>query len=199
MPSASCFTSVHAFASHRNYTPSCASSVRIHLTWVRLLVIPHTSQAAFRRHSLLPTMGIGSIFRHTPNHVKLVRDCYPHSKTAVEPDSNSLGKLTFYTKRRPIKLSKVGRALLSRSQKSSESIGHLCVTLTILKKLLAECRNDVNVFSKEAIAIINIAFNRAQTFSRAFQTNPHTLLELYEKTADAVSFYSILIWAMIVA
>jgi len=132
-------------------------------------------------------MGLAALFKRTPNHIKLVRDCYPHSKTAVEPESNALGKLTFYTRRRPVKLSKVGRALLKRSQKGSESIEHLCITLSILKKLLDECRNDVNVFSSEAMAIIDIAFKRAQGAARLSQTNPHTLVELYEKTASAVS------------
>lgn len=132
-------------------------------------------------------MGLTALFKRTPNHIKLVRDCYPHSKTAVEPESNALGKLTFYTRRRPVKLSKVGKALLKRSQKGSESIGHLCITLSILKKLLDECRNDVNVFSSEAMAIIDIAFKRAQAAARLSQTNPHTLVELYEKTASAVS------------
>lgn len=132
-------------------------------------------------------MGIARLFKRTPNHIKLVRDCYPHTKTAVEPESNALGKLTFYTRRRPIKLSKVGKALLRRTQKSSETIEHLCITLSILKKLLDECRNDVNVFSSEAMAIIDIAFKRAQAASKLSTTNPHTLVELYEKTAGAVS------------
>lgn len=135
-------------------------------------------------------MGLAKLFKRTPNHLILIRDCYPHSKTAVEPESNALGKLTFYTRRRPIKLSKVGKALLKRSQKSSESIEHLCITLSILKKLLDECRNDVNVFSSEAMAIIDIAFKRAQGASKLSAINPHTLIELYEKTAGAVSFVS---------
>jgi hypothetical protein len=132
-------------------------------------------------------MGLTSMFRHTPNHIKLVRDCYPHSKSAVEPESNALGKLTFYTKRRPIKLSKVGKALLKRSQKNSEPIGYLCITLSILKHLLDECRNDVNVFSLEAMAIIDIALKRGHEASKMSQSNPHTVLELYEKTAGTVS------------
>ncbi|KAK9900273.1 hypothetical protein P389DRAFT_192556 [Cystobasidium minutum MCA 4210] len=134
-------------------------------------------------------MGLAKLFKRTPNHLILIRDCYPHSKTAVEPESNALGKLTFYTRRRPIKLSKVGKALLKRSQKSSESIEHLCITLSILKKLLDECRNDVNVFSSEAMAIIDIAFKRAQGASKLSAINPHTLIELYEKTAGA--FYAL--------
>ena len=114
-----------------------------------------------------------------PNHLKLVNDAYPSSKQVIEPDSNGLGKLTFYTKSRPIKLAKVADALLKRSQRTSEPVNSLCVTLTILKKLLEECRHDVNVFSEQTVVIISIAVKRRSTEANA--------QELLEKAAGTVS------------
>lgn len=126
-----------------------------------------------------------------PNHLRLIHDCYPKSKSAVEPDSNALGKLTFYTKSRPVKLDKVGKALLRQSQKHGESTAALCVTLSIVKKLLDEGRKDVSVFGAEAMAIIDVALQRAKagggsgSGSGSTATDPHGTLELYEKTAGA--------------
>ena len=121
-----------------------------------------------------------------PNHLRLIHDCYPKSKTAVEPDSNALGKLTFYTKSRPVKLDKVGKALLRQSQKHGESTATLCVTLSIVKKLLDEGRKDVSVFGAEAMAIIDTALQRAKAGGSSTGTDSHATLELYEKTAGAV-------------
>lgn len=120
------------------------------------------------------------------NHLRLVNEAYPRSKTAVEPDSNALGKLTFYTKSRPVKLAKVGRALLKRSQRSSEPDSHVCVTLTIIKKLLDECRKDVVVFADQAMAITQVGLDRAKRARHNTSANPSSL-EIYERTAGAVS------------
>ena len=136
-----------------------------------------------------------------PNHLRLIHDCYPKSKTAVEPDSNALGKLTFYTKSRPVKLDKVGKALLRQSQKHGESAATLCVTLSIVKKLLDEGRKDVSVFGAEAMAIIDVALQRAKAAgggTGSTPTNPRGTLELYEKTAGAVSLLAaMLVWRLI--
>lgn len=119
------------------------------------------------------------------HHAQLVRECYPKSKTATEPDSNGLGKLTFYTKSRPVKLAKVGRALLRRCDKSSEPLSSLSISMTILKKLLDECRADVNVFCDEAMGCIAAALRRANASTPA--TEAHSTMLLYEKAAGAVS------------
>ena len=139
-----------------------------------------------------------------PNHLRLIHDCYPKSKTAVEPDNNALGKLTFYTKSRPVKLDKVGKALLRQSQKHGESAATLCVTLSIVKKLLDEGRKDVSVFGAEAMAIIDVAVQRAKagggsgSGSGSTATDPHGTLELYEKTAGAVSLLAaMLVWRLV--
>ena len=112
-----------------------------------------------------------------PNHLQLILGCYPKSKSARDPDSNALGKLTFYTKSRPVKLAKVGRALLKRSQRGSESENRLCITLAILKRLLDESRSDIAVFSNEAMAIIELGLQRSGARN----------IELLEKTTGAVS------------
>ena len=115
----------------------------------------------------------------------MIHDCYPKSKSATEPESNALGKLTFYTKSRPVKLAKVGRALSRRCEKHSETINGLCISLTILKKLLDECRSDVNVFGDDAMACINAGVRKAKSSTAA--TDAHSVMLLYEKAAGAVS------------
>ena len=119
-----------------------------------------------------------------PHHLQLIHECYPKSKSATEPDSNALGKLTFYTKSRPVKLAKVGRALLRRSEKHSENINSLSITLTILKKLLDECRSDVNVFADEVLGCINAGLGKAKSSTAA--EDAHSVMLLYEKAAGAV-------------
>lgn len=55
------------------------------------------------------------------NHRKLVDDCYPPSKTIADtapeyrPNSNELGRLTYYAQNKPSKLTKVGRLLTAHS------------------------------------------------------------------------------------
>jgi len=121
----------------------------------------------------------------------LIHDCYPKSKSATEPESNALGKLTFYTKSRPVKLAKVGRALSRRCEKHSETINGLCISLTILKKLLDECRSDVNVFGDDAMACINAGVRKAKSSTAA--TDAHSVMLLYEKAAGA--FYALATFA----
>lgn len=121
----------------------------------------------------------------TPRNLALVHEAYPKSKTATEPDSNGLGKLTFYTRARPIKLAKVGRELLRRCERTSEPLNSLSVSMTILKQLLQECRADVNVFCDDAMACISAALKKAKASNST--TDAHSVMVLYEKTAGAVS------------
>ncbi|PWN22546.1 hypothetical protein BCV69DRAFT_311344 [Microstroma glucosiphilum] len=104
----------------------------------------------------------------TPNHRKLVQDCYPPSKriAGVEnPSSNELGKLVYYAQSKPAKLSKVGKVLEERAAADARGVEGagaanekakcgLLITIAILKALISECPRDITYISKSAQAIM---------------------------------------------
>lgn len=85
------------------------------------------------------------------NHQKLVTECYPAPKalagTAPEyrPNSNELGRLSYYAKYKPAKLSKVGRLLAARATADKTALrtsanprskAGLMITLGIVQELV---------------------------------------------------------------
>lgn len=126
-----------------------------------------------------------------PNHRRLVNDCWA-TKTAKDPDSNALGKhsstdnarrnpqlnprcvcsgkLVFYTQSRPVKLAKVSKVLVQYSKTEKYQL----VTLAIIRKLLEDCKNEVNVFGEEVVEIIASALRSHDK-------------EILGRAADAVS------------
>jgi hypothetical protein len=113
----------------------------------------------------------------TPNHLALIRDCYPpHNSTNSEselprPVSNAVSKLAFYAVNRPAKLPKVVAALTDRAARatggtpvptssSSSSTAHahpvknrieLAVTCEIFRTLVIECAESGNQGSAELV------------------------------------------------
>ncbi|GAC93009.1 cellular morphogenesis-related protein [Pseudozyma hubeiensis SY62] len=113
------------------------------------------------------------------NHKKLVDDCYPPPKALVtsapeyRPNSNELGRLTYYAQNKPAKLTKVGNLLESKAQADARAAkgsgpaadkgkAGLMITLGITKNLLAECKSSLNYFLKPAQSIIAAALDAAQ-------------------------------------
>lgn len=116
------------------------------------------------------------------NHKKLVDDCYPAPKALLtsapeyRPNSNELGRLTYYAENKPAKLTKVGNFLESKAQASSAAAkgsgaaadkgkATLMITLGITKNLLTECKSSYNYFIKPAQSIIAAALDAAQATS----------------------------------
>ncbi|CAO1632704.1 unnamed protein product [Sympodiomycopsis kandeliae] len=106
----------------------------------------------------------------TPNHRKLVQDCYPPPKKLAgteNPNSNELGKLVYYAKTKPAKLTKVGKLLEARAATDSRSLTQeksrcgLLITLSILKSLIQECPNDVTYISKSAQDVLSHSLSAA--------------------------------------
>ncbi|PWZ01912.1 hypothetical protein BCV70DRAFT_198197 [Testicularia cyperi] len=112
------------------------------------------------------------------NHKKLVDDCYPAPKALAtsgpeyRPNSNELGRLTYYCENKPAKLTKVGRVLETRAQTDARSAqgsgpaadkgkAGLMITLGVTKNLLTECKSHYNYFIKPAQAIIASALEAA--------------------------------------
>ena len=109
----------------------------------------------------------------TPNHLALIRDCYPpHTTSESElprPVSNAVSKLAFYAVNRPAKLPKVVAALTDRATKatggtplstSTSSTAHahpvknrveLAVTCEIFRTLVIECAESGNQGSAELV------------------------------------------------
>lgn len=113
------------------------------------------------------------------NHKKLVDDCYPAPKALAtsgpeyRPNSNELGRLTYYAQNKPAKLTKVGNLLESkahigaRAAKGSGATADkgkagLMITLAIIKNLLTECKSSLNYFIKPAQSVIAAALDAAQ-------------------------------------
>lgn len=110
----------------------------------------------------------------TPNHLALIRDCYPPHTNSSEselprPVSNAVSKLAFYAVNRPAKLPKVVAALTDRAARatggapvptSSSSTAHahpvknriqLAVTCEIFRTLVIECAESGNQGSAELV------------------------------------------------
>ena len=113
------------------------------------------------------------------NHKKLVDDCYPAPKALVtsapeyRPNSNELGRLTYYAQNKPAKLTKVGNLLDSKAQAEARAAkgsgpaadkgkASLMITLAITKNLLTECKSSLNYFIKPAQSIVASALDAAQ-------------------------------------
>lgn len=112
----------------------------------------------------------------TPNHRKLVEECYPPAKkiAGVEnPNSNELGKLVYYAQSKPAKLTKVGKVLNDRAAADSRTASSpgstatekgrcgLLITLAILKSLVTECRRDITYIVGSAQSILQHALTAA--------------------------------------
>ncbi|CDU25745.1 related to EFR3-protein required for Stt4-containing phosphoinositide kinase patch assembly [Sporisorium scitamineum] len=113
------------------------------------------------------------------NHKKLVDDCYPAPKALVtsapeyRPNSNELGRLTYYAQNKPAKLTKVANLLDSKAQAEARAAkasgpaadkgkAGLMITLAIIKNLLTECKSSFNYFIKPAQSIVAAALDAAQ-------------------------------------
>lgn len=136
----------------------------------------------------------------TPNHIKLLRDCYP-TKTLLttplaelKPDSNFLSKLTYYCAGRQKKIPKVAAAILERAEREARTSGAkgralLAVTLEVMRSLVGECRTsaELGCFAEHALHVAELGFTRKE----AGQRDP----ELEARAAGLVSllafpFYS---------
>ncbi|CBQ72418.1 conserved hypothetical protein [Sporisorium reilianum SRZ2] len=113
------------------------------------------------------------------NHKKLVDDCYPAPKALVtaapeyRPNSNELGRLTYYAQNKPAKLTKVATLLDAKAQADARAAkgsgpaadkgkASLMITLAIIKNLLTECKSSFNYFIKPAQSIVVAALDAAQ-------------------------------------
>ena len=107
----------------------------------------------------------------TPNHVRLIQDCYPQpsallaSAPEYNPNSQELSRLAYYASNHPAKLAKVGQELEKRAKTevararwgNARARASLLVTLGIFKTLGAECRNDISLFTPALISTVAAA------------------------------------------
>ena len=109
----------------------------------------------------------------TPNHIQLVRACYPPSSALLSagpnycPNSQELSRLTYYASNRPGKLTKLGNELERRAKLEAQraQTGNararalLLITLAIFKALVAECRRDLSLLTRALISSVVAALS----------------------------------------
>ncbi|CAI1648269.1 plasma membrane localization protein [Saccharomyces pastorianus] len=94
----------------------------------------------------------------TPKHQKLVNQCYPTGRTTdKKPKSSETSYLLYYVNSRRSKLEKVSTYLIKRSTSdlNHRRIGNIAVTLDLMNKIVLHCRENLNVFVKDFLYIMN--------------------------------------------
>ncbi|KAL1924830.1 uncharacterized protein VTP21DRAFT_4484 [Calcarisporiella thermophila] len=90
-------------------------------------------------------------------HAYLINNCYPKASNEKGPKPSELSYLTFYASSRPAKLTKVGKYLERKVKRdvAKNRVQDNQVSLDIMKALVEECKRDLNLFSKNIVAIID--------------------------------------------
>lgn len=94
----------------------------------------------------------------TPKHQKLVNQCYPTGRTTdKKPKSSETSYLLYYVNSRRSKLEKVSTYLIKRSTSdlNHRRIGNIAVTLDLMNKIVLHCKENLNVFVKDFLYIMN--------------------------------------------
>lgn len=94
----------------------------------------------------------------TPKHQKLVNQCYPTGRTTdKKPKSSETSYLLYYVNSRRSKLEKVSTYLIKRSTSdlNHRRIGNMAVTLDLMNKIVLHCKENLNVFVKDFLYIMN--------------------------------------------
>ncbi|ORY82157.1 hypothetical protein BCR37DRAFT_380110 [Protomyces lactucae-debilis] len=97
-------------------------------------------------------------------HVKLTLACYPKSKTAAaHPNSSELQYLAYYASSRPKKLIKVGLYIRQKVVKDVywNRQTEIIVSLDICAALIEKCHNNLNLFARDVIQVLNSAVTLA--------------------------------------
>ncbi|KAF8623443.1 hypothetical protein AX15_006385 [Amanita polypyramis BW_CC] len=109
----------------------------------------------------------------TPNHVQLLKACYPPASSLLaaasgySPNSHELSRLTYYASNHPAKLTKLGAELEKRIRPESKKArtgnlrarATLLVTLAILRALAIECRTDIRLFSVPLMSCVDVTLS----------------------------------------
>ncbi|CAG8535624.1 2807_t:CDS:10 [Paraglomus occultum] len=94
-------------------------------------------------------------------HATIINNCYPTNPEENSPKSSELSRLVWYAKSRPAKLTKCGVFLEKRisgdvAKKKKQDLG---ISLEIIKTLIRECNEGLNMFSKNVVKIIIATLN----------------------------------------
>ncbi|EDO15129.1 hypothetical protein Kpol_413p4 [Vanderwaltozyma polyspora DSM 70294] len=97
-------------------------------------------------------------FIYTPKHQKLVNNCYPNGRTTdKKPKSSETAYLLYYVNSRRSKLEKVSSYMVKRSSSDlrNRRVGNISVTLALLDRIVIHCKENLNIFVKDFIFILN--------------------------------------------
>lgn len=126
-------------------------------------------------------MQLGHIF--TPKHQKLVNQCYPSGRAPdKKPKSSETSYLIYYVNSRSSKLEKVSNYLIKRTNTdlSRRRVGNVCVTLELMAKIVDHCKENLNVFVKEFLTLMNMVLTNNSI------NNDVTVIELLEITFGTI-------------
>ncbi|CAI4048905.1 hypothetical protein N7582_004515 [Saccharomyces uvarum] len=119
----------------------------------------------------------------TPKHQKLVNQCYPTGRTTdKKPKSSETSYLLYYVNSRRSKLEKVSTYLIKRSTSdlNHRRIGNIAVTLDLMNRIVLHCRENLNVFVKDFLYIMN------KVLSNNNFNNDVALVELVELAFSSI-------------
>ncbi|CCE63978.1 hypothetical protein TPHA_0G01410 [Tetrapisispora phaffii CBS 4417] len=97
-------------------------------------------------------------FIPSPKHQKLVNNCYPTGRTPdKKPKSSETAYLIYYVNSRRSKLEKVSNYLTKKSLTDlrKKNVGNISVTLVLLNEIIKNCKENLNVFVKDFMLIMN--------------------------------------------
>lgn len=123
-----------------------------------------------------------------PKHQKLILHCYPPGKQADKrPNPSELSYLLYYATTRRAKLTKVGIFLETKTAGDvyKSRTGDVQVTLSILKALIKETHEDLNLF---AVNVVNIILTVLSSNDLALCRYAHETLETFCEYHDGALF-----------
>lgn len=121
-------------------------------------------------------------------HQRLILQCYPAGRaTDKRPNPSELSYLLYYVSTRRAKLTKVGLFLEQKAQSDAHRgrAGNVQVTLDILKAIIERCPEDLNLFAKNVVSIMDSVLS-ANDLSLSQHASP--VFDAFCKAHDTVLF-----------
>ncbi|KAL3234552.1 Protein EFR3 [Nakaseomyces bracarensis] len=119
----------------------------------------------------------------TPKHQKLVNQCYPSGRAPdKKPKSSETSYLLYYVGSRSSKLEKVSNYLIKRTNAdlNRRRVGNVCVTLELMAQIIEHCKENLNVFVKEFMTILQMVLSNNNV------NNDVSVIEILEGTFHAI-------------
>lgn len=126
--------------------------------------------------------------RFKSKHQKLILQCYPAGKAPDKrPNPSELSYLLYYVSTRRAKLTKVGLFLEQKAQSDvyKGRAGNVQVTLDILKNIIERCPEDINLFAKNVVSILDAVISSNDL---SLSTHAAPVFDTFCRSHDGVLF-----------